>query len=97
MSTSLSSIKYGNINGFNQPKITPSTKRKLESLGIDPTLVTSESQALSLIASRQAEKSFQSFTEQKEINPEPVKQTEQTDNYSAMLLQSNNIRYLLGL
>ncbi|MCM1264690.1 MAG: hypothetical protein NC200_00700 [Candidatus Gastranaerophilales bacterium] len=40
-------------------QISSSTKRQLEALGIDASSVTSESQAQSLIAAKQAEKSFQ--------------------------------------
>ena len=97
--TSLNSIRYNGVSDYQKPKISASTKRKLESLGIDPALVTSETQALSLIAKRQSEKSFEEFAVEK---PEP-----QTDNYkqsdlsselySAMSYQANNTRYMLGL
>lgn len=59
--TTLGSIKYSDNSGYQQPNISASTRRKLESLGIDPALVTSESQALSMIAARQSEKSFEQY------------------------------------
>lgn len=96
--TTLNSINYSNSN-YNQPQISASTKRKLESLGIDPTLVSSESQALSLIAKRQSEKSFEQYAvEQNNVEPEQTQQEIPTSElYSALALQANNTRYLLGL
>lgn len=43
----------------NQPKISDSTKRKLQALGIDPTTVTSEAQAQMLINAAQARQQVQ--------------------------------------
>lgn len=48
-----------NSASIQKPQISNSTKRQLEALGIDASSVTSESQAQSLIAAKQAEKSFQ--------------------------------------
>ena len=97
MSASLGSIKYAYSNESGQTKISPSTKRRLDSLGIDPTLVTSESQAMSLISLRKSEKSFHSFTEQEKIHSRDDIKTSDTGLYSAMSLQAHNTRYLLGL
>lgn len=82
MSSSLSSIGYGNSN-YQQPQISASTKRKLESLGIDPMLVTSESQALSLIASRESEKSFDIYANGQEEQPK----AENTNSTESSLIQ----------
>lgn len=98
----LNTINYSEGSNFKKPYISASTKRKLESLGIDPTLVTSETQALSLIASRQSEKSFEQYT--KQINSIGSPQAESSsksettsDLYSAMNYQANNTKYMFGL
>lgn len=103
--TFLSSVKYGN-NGYDYPKslISASTRRKLESLGIDPALVTSETQALSMIAERQSEKSFEQYAVQNKPQEQTNLKTHNSDSsttdaelYSAMSLQAHNTRYMLGL
>lgn len=96
--TSLNSIRYNGVSDYQKPKISASTKRKLESLGIDPALVTSETQALSLIAKRQSEKSFEEFAVEKTEPQIDYKQSDlSSELYSAMSYQANNTRYMLGL
>ena len=96
--TSLNFIQYNGVSDYQKPKISASTKRKLESLGIDPALVTSETQALSLIAKRQSEKSFEEYALQQ---PEPQTNNEHLNSdselYSALSYQANNTRYMLGI
>jgi len=97
---SLNSLNYSNNSNYQQPKISASTKRKLESLGIDPTLVASESQAQTIIKVREVERSFREYDKPQElnINEELINPTENSESiYSAMSYQANNIRYLLGL
>ena len=98
--TLLSTIKYGSTNEYSKPQISPSTKRKLESLGIDPTLVTSEAQAMSIIASRQNEKSFEQYAQAEKQADNTKKYSDSSTDaglYSAMSLQASNTRYMLGL
>ena len=92
----LSSIKYGNNAGdYNRPQLSASTKRKLESLGIDPTLVTSESQALSLIASRQGEKSFEQFAVQQE--PKQDDKVNNNSSESSLISEAKALAEQLGV
>ncbi len=91
----LSSIKYGNNNQTVQPnQISASTKRKLESLGIDPALVSSESQALSLIASRQAEKSFDVYAANQE---KPAEEQNGTSSESSLISEAKTLAEQLGI
>ena len=93
----LSSIKYGNNAGeYNKPQLSASTKRKLESLGIDPTLVTSESQALSLIASRQSEKSFEQFAVQQEPKQDDNK-VNNSSSESSLISEAKALAEQLGV
>lgn len=93
--TTLNTINYSNSN-YNQPQISASTKRKLESLGIDPTLVSSESQALSLIAKRQSEKSFEQYAvEQNNVEPEQTQPNNSTE--TDLIAQAKNLAEELGL
>lgn len=98
---SLNLMNYSN-NNLQKHVMSASTKRKLESLGIDPTLVCDESQAKSLIQTRETEKSFKHYeqTIQPEIKSEEKKNPElnlDSEFYSAMTYNANNIRFLLGL
>ena len=60
ISTQKKKLNYSN-NNLQKHVMSASTKRKLESLGIDPTLVCDESQAKSLIQTRETEKSFKHY------------------------------------
>ena len=93
--TSLNSINYNNSVDYKKPQISASTKRKLESLGIDPNLVTSETQALALIASRQSEKSFEQYA----VSQEPVQRTEQNSNSSesSLISEAKSLAEQLGI
>ena len=93
--TSLNSINYNNSAEYHKPQISASTKRKLESLGIDPNLVTSEAQALSLIAARHAEKSFEQYA----VVQEPAQQTEQTNSSSesSLVSEARSLAEQLGI
>lgn len=57
----INGISSVNSSGIcaNQSKISDSTKRKLQALGIDPTTVTSEAQAQTLINAAQARQQIQ--------------------------------------
>ena len=93
--TSLSSIKYGNTNAnYQASQISASTRRKLESLGIDPTLVTSESQALSLIATRESEKAFDLYATQQE---QPVEEQPSNSSESSLISEAKSLAEQLGL
>lgn len=83
--TLLNSINYNGVSNYQKPAISASTKRKLESLGIDPNLVTSETQALSLIATRQSEKSFEQYAVSSDTS-----KTEQKNNSSESSLISDS-------
>lgn len=83
--TLLNSINYNGVANYQKPTISASTKRKLESLGIDPNLVTSETQALSLIAARQSEKSFEQYAVSSDTS-----KTEQKNNSSESSLISDS-------
>ena len=93
MSSSLSSIGYGS-GGYQQPQISASTKRKLESLGIDPTLVTSESQAQSLIAARQSEKSFDVYANGQ---TEQVKEESSNSTESSLIQEAKSLAEQMGV
>lgn len=93
--TSLNSINYTGSADYKKPQISASTKRKLESLGIDPNLVTSEAQALSLIASRQSEKSFEQYA----TDTKTVQNTEQKNNSSesSLISEAKSLAEQLGI
>ena len=92
--TSLSSIKYSD-NNYQQPRISASTRRKLESLGIDPALVTSESQALSMIAARQSEKSFEQYAAYKTDSTDSQNQTNTSE--SDLIAEAKSLAEQLGV
>ena len=93
--TSLSSIKYSD-NNYQQPHISASTRRKLESLGIDPALVTSESQALSMIAARQSEKSFEQYAVYKTDNNTDT-QNQTNTSESDLIAEAKSLAEQLGV
>ena len=97
MSSSLSSVGYSNNNPeFQKTTLTASTKRKLESLGIDPTLVSSESQALALIATRQGERSFEQYAvQQTENNSNNTQQSNSTE--SDLISEAKSLAEQLGV
>ena len=76
------------------PQISNSTKRQLEALGIDASGVTSESQAQSLIAAKQAEKSFQDT-----MSMSAEKKTEQNSESSdaSMISEATELAQELGI
>lgn len=92
-------IQYSGNTDYQPPKISSSTRRKLESLGIDPALMTSEAQALSLIERRNSEKSFEEYALQNNVQEKSVEsiETDSSGLYSAMNYQANNTRYFLGI
>lgn len=57
--SSTSSVNSSSYSEKYQARLSSSTKRQLEALGIDPSTVTSESQALSLIKTKQSDKKFE--------------------------------------
>ena len=71
-SISTSSVNYSDTSQLS--KISEATKRKLQALGIDPSSVTSEAQAQTLIASaqqrQQVQQTQQSSTEKKTTSSE---------------------------
>jgi len=95
--SSLNSINYSNGTSYNKPQISASTKRKLESLGIDPCLVTSESHALSLIAARQSERSFEQYavSKQNQDNVENNQTNKSTE--TELISEAKNLAEQLGL
>ncbi len=87
-------ISNGNSSVQNKSNISASTRRKLESLGIDPTLVSSETQALSLIAARQSEKSFEVYTAQPE---QKVEQNSSNNSESSLISEAKSLAEQLGV
>ena len=88
--TSFNSIGYGY-----QPQISSTTKSRLESLGIDPSLATSETQAQALIAKRELEKCFEEYTaiqNAKQAEPEEQKNSTETD----LIAEAKNLAEQLG-
>ena len=57
--SSTSSVNSSSYTEKYKAQLSSSTKRQLEALGIDPSSVTSESQALALIKTKQSDKKFE--------------------------------------
>ena len=62
--SSISSAQAASMSTYKCEELSSSTKLKLEALGIDPTTVTSEAQAQSLIAQAEATKQQQNSGQQ---------------------------------
>ena len=62
--SSISSAQAASVSTYKSDELSSSTKLKLEALGIDPTTVTSEAQAQSLIAQAEATKHQQNSGQQ---------------------------------
>lgn len=62
--SSISSTQAASMSTYKCEELSSSTKLKLEALGIDPTTVTSEAQAQSLIAQAEATKQQQNSGQQ---------------------------------
>lgn len=92
----LSSIKYGNSQAeYKQGQLSASTRRKLDSLGIDPTLVTSETQALSLIATRELERSFEEMAASNEPKTDTPQQKSSSE--SSLISEAKLLAEQLGV
>ena len=64
--SSISSAQAASVSTYKTEELSSSTKLKLEALGIDPTNVTSEAQAQSLIAQAEATKQQHNSGQQQE-------------------------------
>ena len=64
--SSISSAQSAAVSTYKNEELSSSTKQKLEALGIDPTTVTSEAQAQSLIAQAEATQHQQNSGQQQQ-------------------------------
>lgn len=93
--TSFNSINYSR-GGFQQPQLSSSTKNRLESLGIDPSLVTSETQAQAVIAKKELEKCFEEYAAiQNAKQEEPTEQKNLTE--TDLIAQAKTLAEQLGI
>ena len=91
--TSFNSIGY---SAYPQPHLSGSTKSKLEALGIDPSVVTSETQAQAVIATRELEKCFEEYTAMQ--NKQAAEKEEQTNTTETDLIaEAKNLAEQLGI
>lgn len=98
MSSSISSINSASNNDSSVKKsyISDATKRQLQALGIDPTTVTSESQAQSIINAKKTEKSFQdSLTTKTQSNDKTSQKTESSE--SSLISEAKSLAEELGV
>lgn len=98
MSSSISSINSSSNSDSSIKKsyISDSTKRQLQSLGIDPTTVSSESQAQSIINAKKAEKSFQdSLTTKTQSTDKTTQKTESSE--SSLISEAKSLAEELGV
>ena len=98
MSSSISSINSSSNSDSSIKKsyISDATKRQLQSLGIDPTTVSSESQAQSIINAKKAEKSFQdSLTTKTQATDKTTQKAESSE--SSLISEAKSLAEELGV
>lgn len=98
MSSSISSINSSSNNDSSIKKsyISDATKRQLQSLGIDTTTVSSESQAQSIINAKKAEKSFQdSLTTKTQATDKTTQKAESSE--SSLISEAKSLAEELGV
>ena len=98
MSSSISSINSSSNSDSSIKKsyISDATKRQLQSLGIDPTTVSSESQAQSIINAKKAEKSFQdSLTTKTQATDKTTQKAESSE--SSLISEAKPLAEELGV
>ena len=98
MSSSISSINSSSNNDSSIKKsyISDAKKRQLQSLGIDPTTVSSESQAQSIINAKKAEKSFQdSLTTKTQATDKTTQKAESSE--SSLISEAKSLAEELGV
>ena len=96
--TSISNSSSVNTSSYTEKykaQLSSSTKRQLEALGIDPSSVTSESQALALIKTKQSDKKFEDAMVSK---TETSKTSEAQDSSETqMIAQAKTLAEQLGV
>ena len=93
--TSFNSINYSG-GGYYKPQLSSATKDRLEALGIDPSVVTDETQAQAVIAKRELEKCFEEYTAiQNAKQEEPVEQKNLTE--TDLIAEAKNLAEQLGI
>ena len=96
--TSISNSSSVNTSSYTEKykaQLSSSTKRQLETLGIDPSSVTSESQALALIKTKQSDKKFEDAMVSK---TETSKTSEAQDSSETqMIAQAKTLAEQLGV
>ncbi|GEM_PF-1093739 len=99
MSSSVDSVQYSNNVSYNNNKqqLSASTRRKLEALGIDPTLVNSESYAQSLIKSRESQRSFEQYTVQNAENEKADSTQKSNSAESELISEAKSLAEQLGI
>ena len=83
----------GSLSGFIviQDRLSEQTRRKLIALGIDPSTVSSESEALRLIESIERKKEVQ------KVDNENTKKLNQEAIFSMLNMSANVNKFILGL
>lgn len=84
-----------NNTEYQKPQISSSTRQQLVALGIDPSSVTSESQAQSIITAKRAEKSFQDTMSMRTEKKTDETQTDTSE--SSLISEARGLAEQLGL